>query len=208
VSRIPICIATSNPGKAREFREMLGADRFEWTDLAGQAIAPVEETGVTFRANACLKASYYARGLDAWTLADDSGLCVDALGGKPGVHSARWAEMHNAGSGDSDNNLLLLKQLKESSASAGARTARFRCVLALADPKGQVILTAEGAVEGTILQAPRGSNGFGYDPLFQVAEHGRSLAELAAEEKHRISHRGRALRRLKSLLSNIAELRS
>jgi XTP/dITP diphosphohydrolase len=208
VSRIPICIATSNPGKAREFRDMLGADRFAWTDLAAQAIAPIEETGATFRANACLKASYYARRLNAWALADDSGLCVDALGGKPGVHSARWADMHNAGIGNSDNNLLLLKQLQELRAPADARTARFRCVLALADPKGQIILTAEGAVEGTILQAPRGSNGFGYDPLFRVAEHGKSMAELIPEEKHRISHRGRALRRLKLLLSKIAELRS
>src|SRR5438046_6661705 len=91
-------IATANPGKAREFREMLGDDRFAWTDLASHREIPaVEETGHTFRANACLKAAYYARALQSWALADDSGLAVDALGGSPGVYSARWAEINNCG---------------------------------------------------------------------------------------------------------------
>ena len=119
-----LLIATSNPGKVREFQQMLGDAQFRWSDLSmHRGIDPVEETGLTFRANASLKAGHYARLLRAWALADDSGLEVDALGGKPGVHSARWAETNGAGQGDADNNALLLKQLAD--VSEGRRTARF-----------------------------------------------------------------------------------
>jgi XTP/dITP diphosphohydrolase len=196
---VELLIATANPGKVREFREMLGSERFTWRDLAErQDKQPVEETGQTFRANACLKASQYATRYRMWALADDSGLEVDALGGKPGVTSARWAELNGTGKGDADNNKTLLRQLEN--VPDDARTGRFVCVLALADPAGRVLLTARDTVEGTILRSPRGSNGFGYDPLFFVSELGKTTAELSPDEKHRISHRGKALRRLRELM--------
>jgi XTP/dITP diphosphohydrolase len=195
----PLLIATGNAGKAREFREMLGADRFAWRDLAAFPSAPdVEETGHTFRANACLKASTYAKHFQLWTLADDSGLEVDALNGSPGVLSARWAQVNGAGDSDADNNALLLRQLSD--VPDERRTARFVCVLALARADGRVILTARDTVEGRILHAPRGTNGFGYDPLFLIDSMGKTTAELAPDRKHQISHRGRALRRLRSLM--------
>ncbi len=200
-----ILIATGNAGKAREFREMLGSDRFDWTDLSRfPTLRPVEETGTTFRENACLKASEYAKQSRMWTLADDSGLEVDALDGKPGVHSARWAQMNDAGSGDADNNRALLRQLKD--VPDEKRTGRFVCVLALANPLGTILLTARDTVEGKILRSPRGSNGFGYDPLFLITELGQTTAQLPPDQKHRISHRGKALRRLRLLLEQLREL--
>ena len=178
---------------------MLGSERFTWHDLSDRNdTTPVNETGRTFRANACLKASQYAVRHRMWALADDSGLEVDALGGAPGVTSARWAEINRTGRGDADNNKTLLKQLEN--VSDDARTARFVCVLALADPAGRVIITARDTVEGTILRSARGCNGFGYDPLFYVPELGKTTAELSPQEKDRISHRGKALRRLRELM--------
>ena len=194
-----ILIATANPGKSAEFRQMLGADRFAWHDLSEQSKQqPVEETGETFRANACLKAAEYARRHHMWTLADDSGLEVDALNGRPGVYSARWAKMNGAGSGDADNNKTLLAQIDQ--VPDEQRTARFVCVLALADPTGRIILTARDTVEGRLLRVPRGSNGFGYDPLFFIESLGKTTAELDPDQKHQISHRGKALRRLRELM--------
>ena len=192
-------VATGNAGKVREFRDMLGPLRFQWVGLGDfSPIDPVEETGDTFRANANLKATAYARATGLWTLADDSGLEVDALDKKPGIFSARWAQMHNAGSGDHANNSLLLRQLDQ--IPAEHRTARFVCVLAIADPRGTVVWTTRATMEGRIVRTPVGSNGFGYDPLFEVAGLGITSAELPPAEKHRISHRGRALDRLKPLL--------
>ncbi len=197
-----LLIATSNKGKIREFREMLGADRFQWSDLSEhREVTPVEETGETFKDNACLKASYYAKALRMWALADDSGLEVDALDGKPGVHSARWAEMNGAGKGDAANNALLLKQIEN--IADDRRTARFVCALALSNPRGEVILTTRDTVEGTLLRAPRGTNGFGYDPLFFFAHLGRTTAELSPEKKHEISHRGKALRHMRVLMDQM-----
>lgn len=194
-----LLIATGNAGKVREFREMLGNERFAWSDLSEHRdIAAVEETGRTFRANACLKASYYATALQTWAMADDSGLEVDALGGSPGVLSARWAEMNKAGKGDADNNALLLRQLED--VPDEKRTARFVCVLALSDPSGRIVLTARDSVEGRIIREPRGTNGFGYDPLFFFVDLGRTTAELSPEQKHKISHRGKALRQMKGLI--------
>ncbi len=192
-------IATTNPGKIREFAEMLCDDETRWLDLSAfAAVADVEETGLTFRANACLKAAAYARQFGILTVADDSGLVVDAIDGGPGVYSARWAARHEAGSGDEANNLLLLRQM--ASVPPERRSARFVCALALASAAGEVIYTAEDSVEGRLLDEPRGSNGFGYDPLFLIEELGKTTAELSAMEKHAISHRGRALRRLKALI--------
>lgn len=195
-----LLVATGNHGKAREFRDMLGDGRFTWRDLSEcrPALREVPETGSSFRANACLKASGYARQARSWTLADDSGLEVDALEAKPGVYSARWAAMQGTGSGDFDNNATLLRQLE--STPDEHRSARFVCVLALADPEGRVILTARDTVEGRILRAPRGENGFGYDPLFYIEALGRTTAELPPAQKHEISHRGNALRRLRQLM--------
>ncbi len=197
-----LLIATTNPGKSREFREMLGSAAIHFADLSAHRDIPaVEETGRTFRANACLKASYYATALNSWTLADDSGLAVDALAGKPGVHSARWAEINRAGKGDADNNSLLLRQLHD--IPEQRRTARFVCALALSDPKGRIILTAIDAVEGRIISKARGHNGFGYDPLFWIDALGKTTAELAPAEKHKISHRGKALTRMRDLMQQV-----
>jgi XTP/dITP diphosphohydrolase len=203
---IRLVVATANQGKAREFREMLGTsgdgEGIEWSDLSSRrGAAEVEETGHTFRANACIKASHYARALGAWALADDSGLVVDALGGRPGVFSARWAQINRTGSGDADNTATLLKQIED--VPDEKRTARFVCVLALADPRGRIVLTAQDAVEGVMLRAPRGTNGFGYDPLFFYPPLGKTTAELEPEQKHAISHRGKALRRLKGLMERL-----
>lgn len=208
-----LLIATGNAGKVREFREMLGADRYSWSDLSHLDPVPsVEETGLTFRENACLKARFYARHYGKWTLADDSGLQVDALDGDPGVLSARWAEMHDparadlpdrdARTRDAENNRLLLHQLEH--VPDEKRTARFVCVLALADPGGRIVLTARDTVEGRLLRAPRGRNGFGYDPLFLIDSLGKTTAELTPAEKHAISHRGKALRRLRALMDQAA----
>ncbi len=190
-----LLLATSNPGKAREFAEMFGDLGLTFDDLASHPpVASPDETGHTFRANACLKASYYALATGAWVLADDSGLEVDAIDAKPGVHSARWAQMHHAGNGDQANNALLLKQLDQ--LPDEQRTGRFVCVLALSDPAGRIVLTAGDTVEGTILRHPRGENGFGYDPLFHITALDKTTAELAPAQKHAVSHRGKALRRL------------
>jgi XTP/dITP diphosphohydrolase len=202
-----LLIATANPGKIREFREMLGESRFAWSDLSSVLNPPhVEETGRTFRANACLKASAYATHFGRYALADDSGLEVDALSGSPGVFSARWAEINGAGKGDADNNALLVKQLEN--VPDDRRTARFVCVLALADPQSRILLTVRDTVEGRILGAARGGNGFGYDPLFFIPEIGKTTAELPSDQKHTISHRGKALRTLKELMRQFCFLPS
>jgi len=197
---VRILIATGNPGKVKEFREMLdGNGQIEWSDLSKHPeVATVEETGRTFRANACLKAAGYAQALKTWALADDSGLEVDAIDRAPGVLSARWAEVNKSGKGDADNNATLLRQV--ASVPDERRSARFVCVLALSDPSGRIILTVQDSVEGRILREPRGANGFGYDPLFYVPELDRTTAELSPAEKHRISHRGKALQRMKRLM--------
>jgi XTP/dITP diphosphohydrolase len=198
---VQLLIATTNPGKLREFRDLLDGAAWQCVDLSAYPpIKPIEETGRTFRANAILKAAAYARAFKTWTLADDSGLCVGALQGQPGVHSARWAAMNNAGQGDAANNQLLLRQTEN--VPDDRRAARFVCALALANSDGDVVMTAEDDVQGRLLRAPAGSNGFGYDPLFFVPELGKTTAELSPQEKHRISHRGKALRRLHALMES------
>ena len=197
-----ILLATTNPGKLREFSDLLGSEKINWHTLGDfPGIATIEETGSTFRANAILKAAGYAKATHRWTLADDSGLEVDALSGQPGIHSARWALQHDAGSGDLANNDLLLKQLQ--STPDDLRGGRFVCVLALADPAGRIILTARDTVAGRILRAAVGGGGFGYDPLFYIDALQKTTAQLPPHEKHQISHRGKALRRLKKLMDRI-----
>lgn len=171
--------ATSNPGKLREFRL---AD-FELVPLIG--IPLCEETGSTFEANAVEKAVYYSRHAPGLLFAEDSGLEVDALGGAPGVRSSRFAGENAT---DEENNRLLVEKLR----GVTDRTARYVCVIALAQG-GQPLATFRGEVEGRIIDEPRGSNGFGYDPYFFFEALGLTFAEISPEQKLQISHRGRAL---------------
>lgn len=195
-----LVIATHNRGKAREFADLLGNTGIQWQDLSAfPSAGEVQETGKTFLENACLKASTYAKRLKHWTIADDSGLEVDALGGAPGVYSARWAAIHEAGQGDAANNSLLLQQLQ--TVPDPQRTARFVCTLALSDPFGKIVLTVRDTVEGSILRELRGTNGFGYDPMFLIRSLGKTTAELPPQQKHAISHRGKALRRMRQLIT-------
>lgn len=197
-----LLIATNNPGKVREYEEMLqDLPGIEITFPAQEGLdLEVEESGGTFEENARLKAAAYCLVSGLPTLADDSGLEVDALDGAPGVRSARYA---GPGASDADRYRKLLAEL--AGVPAGRRSARFRCVVALALPRGTVH-TAEGTCEGQIGLAPRGEFGFGYDPIFIVAgQGGRTMAELEPEVKNRISHRARAIQAmlpdLKRLLS-------
>jgi len=190
-----LLIATNNPGKVREYRELLADLPVEITFPAQEGLLlTVEETGETFEANARLKALAYSRASGLPALADDSGLEVDALDGAPGVHSARYAGPE---ADDTDRYRKLLAALAD--VPAGQRSARFRCVVALARPDGTV-QTAAGTCEGRIAFAPRGEHGFGYDPVFIVAGYGgRTMAELAPETKNRISHRARAVQAARTI---------
>ncbi|MFO0974161.1 MAG: RdgB/HAM1 family non-canonical purine NTP pyrophosphatase [Phycisphaerae bacterium] len=207
----PILVATHNPGKVREIAALLDAEdpalreRVRWVsldDLPDPIPAPHEDQP-TFAANAALKARYYSRASGLWTLADDSGLEVDALHGAPGVLSARFAPLDAAAAStgraaqDDANNRKLIAALR--GVPPERRTARFRCCLALAN--GETLLaTATGAIDGLIIDSPRGAGGFGYDPHFLVPGLGRTTAELPLAEKNRVSHRGQALRRLRPVL--------
>jgi XTP/dITP diphosphohydrolase len=191
--------ATSNPGKRRELAALLADDALAWRSLADFPGAPaVLESGDTFLANARLKAHAAARHSGLPALADDSGLEVDALGGLPGVRSARFAADAGAGSGDAANLALLLARLR--GVPQAARTARFRCAVVVARPDGSE-LVAGGTCEGRITDAPRGSGGFGYDPVFLAPALGRTFAELDAAQKDHISHRARAIAALRPRLA-------
>ena len=203
-------VATSNPGKLRDFAAAAKASSnfssaFAIAPLPSlDRIPPPPEDQPTFEGNARAKAIYYshlAPGFDI--IADDSGLEVDALNGAPGVRSARYAadnEFASTGNPDQNNNLLLLRNL--TGIATNQRTARYRCVLALARD-GECLLTAEGSVEGRIAARPKGSGGFGYDPLFYLPELGKTMAEIDLEAKNSLSHRGCALRQLFDRLQNL-----
>jgi len=188
-----LLIATSNKGKVTEIASLLeGLNcRVIGVEDLPQVPPPVEETGKTFIANALIKADYYHAVTGLFTLADDSGLEVDALDGRPGVYSARYG---GEGLSSADQIALLLEEMKD--APEEKRTARFVCGIALAGAPGgqQIRQTFEGRCEGRIADAPRGSGGFGYDPIFIDVELGRTFAELTREEKSARSHRGKALR--------------
>ena len=192
-----VLIATSNPGKLRDFGGAAAAHGITITSISGfSSLPPVVEDGATFEANARKKAEAYSLAVPGeLVLADDSGLEIDALGGGPGVHSARYAadEPHAAESNTDDeaNNARVLRELIN--VPREKRTARFVCVLAAARD-GRTIQTFCGTAEGIILDAPRGNNGFGYDPLFYFPEIAKTFAELSAEEKAQHSHRGAAFR--------------
>ncbi len=207
-----ILIATGNPGKFREIVAVLVQARDDvavvpvrWRFLNDlhPAIAEPHEDQPAFAGNAALKARYYSRASGLWTLADDSGLEVDALGGEPGVRSARYG---GAPPGSPREEVTRANNRKLIAALAGVpaerRQARFRCALALADGD-RILVTAEGAVEGRIIDEPRGANGFGYDPHFFIPDLGLTLAELDPAHKNRISHRGQALRAMRQELRRI-----
>lgn len=185
-----LLIATHNPGKLREYRALLTGLPVQLTSLAEQAVTyHPSETGASFEENAVLKARAFADLSGLPTLADDSGLEIDALGGRPGIHSARYG---NTGRGQDVQRIhLVLAQLK--GVPWEKRTARFRCVVALAMP-GQSVHTAHGVLEGIIALQPQGEYGFGYDPIFYLPEFKCTLAQLPPETKNRISHRAAALR--------------
>ena len=189
-SQIDMVIATRNSGKMNEMWKMLSETTYNPLSLDDVQInEEVEETGVTFRENAILKAKTYGKLCGKLTLADDSGIEVDALEGQPGIYSARYG---GEGKDDNDRNELLLKNL--SGISEDKLTARFRCVVALWNPINDTSVTFEGRIEGKITRNVRGSNGFGYDPLFFFPEKNKTLAELSIQEKEVVSHRGKAMR--------------
>ena len=195
---VKLLIATHNPGKIEEYEELLAGLALELTYPAQEGLdIEVAETGASFAENARLKAAAYARASGLVALADDSGLEVDALGGEPGIHSARYA---GTGASDKERYRLLLEKLRE--VPWEERTARFRCVIAVATPGGQVH-TAEGICEGIIAFAPKGEHGFGYDPVFYLQEYGKTMADLPPETKNKISHRARAVQRAREILEEI-----
>ncbi len=196
--RPTILIATNNAGKLREIRDILEGLSVRLVSLGDSAVLPEPvENAATFEGNAELKALHYARLSGCWALADDSGLEVDALGGRPGVRSARYA---GPSRDDDANNAKLLRALQHVPPSR--RTARFRCVVALADTGG-VLATASGTLEGVIVEEARGCNGFGYDPHFFVPAVGMTAAEMPPEQKNQISHRGQAFRAIRPAIERL-----
>jgi XTP/dITP diphosphohydrolase len=190
-----LIVATSNPGKLREMQAYL--QDTAWELALKPAELDVDETGTTFAANACQKAASVAIALNAWTIADDSGLQVDALNGAPGIYSARYA--------DSDTARIdrVLRELTDFPA-AHQRQAQFVCAVAVARPDGSIAAQSEGICRGEILTAPRGIDGFGYDPIFYVPTKQLAFAEMSVETKRSISHRGIAFGMISDRLASIA----
>jgi XTP/dITP diphosphohydrolase len=184
-----LLLATNNPGKCKELRQLLGnLPQIELATPKERGISlTIEETGSTYRANAALKAQAYAQASGLVVLADDSGLEVDALDGAPGLYSARYSGQPSAT--DADRRAFLLRNLED---IPRPWIARFQAVIAVAVP-GEEIQFAEGVCEGVIIPEERGSNGFGYDPIFYMPELERTMAELSDKDKNRVSHRGRAV---------------
>jgi XTP/dITP diphosphohydrolase len=195
-------IATANPGKLREFQALLAGLPFAPVAQAALGVTAPEETGTTFAENALLKARHAAAASRAAAIADDSGLEVDALGGAPGIYSARYAgeAAEDAAAVDAANNAKLVAALQ--GVPFEARRARYRCALVYVDGPGDTApLHTQGVWEGYILEAPRGAGGFGYDPYFWLPELGLTAAELEPERKNRLSHRGTALQALRCALA-------
>ena len=196
-----VVLASGNAGKLREFFRILSDADLEVVAQSDYDVTDVPETGLSFVENAIIKARNAAQQTGLAALADDSGIEVDALKGQPGIYSARYAKMNNAGEGDEANNLRLLNDLKN--VPNEKRTARFRCcIVYMRHAEDPSPLIADGFWEGLILDKPSGANGFGYDPLFFVPSYGISSAELDADEKNRISHRGQALQKMLMLMKS------
>ena len=198
-----IIVATGNPHKVEEIREILAVHGFRvlsLTDVGAEGIPEPEEDGDTFAHNARIKATQYARAINRMVLADDSGLAVDALGGAPGVFSARWSGLGvTREERDNANNKKLLEEL--ASTPADRRTARFICAMCLSAANGSVIAETVGEFHGSIGTNARGVNGFGYDPLFVVDANGQTSAELTSQQKNDRSHRGAATRAMAKFLA-------
>ncbi|MFN2141004.1 MAG: RdgB/HAM1 family non-canonical purine NTP pyrophosphatase [Candidatus Promineifilaceae bacterium] len=197
-----LLVATHNQGKVKEYAEMLSDLDINWQSLDDIGLTQeVEESGATFLENALLKAAGYAREAGCLTLADDSGLVVDALDGAPGVTTARYGGPELS---SRERYEYLLSNLR--GVPSEERTARFVCIIALSDAGGNILATAEGRIEGTIAEGPAGDGGFGYDPVFYVPQTGSTMAELPPQTKHTLSHRGNALRaiepQLRAVLAN------
>jgi XTP/dITP diphosphohydrolase len=195
-----VMIATRNAGKAKEFVRMFEPFGITVSTLLDYPELPdVEETGQTFAENALLKAEFAARSTGQPAIADDSGIVIDALDGRPGVYSARYAgEEKN----DQANNDKVLKEMKD--VPEGSRSARFMCVLAVAFPDGREPVITEGSCEGTVGFEEAGEHGFGYDPLFIPEGYEVTMAQLDPEEKNKISHRAKAMNRLRGMLTELA----
>ena len=192
-----LIVATRNTHKTREIEQILGSDLAVRDLTAHPEISEITESGTSFEENAKLKAIAVSEKLPGLVIADDSGLEVEALGGAPGIHSARYA---GANASDKERIAKLLRQL--ANAKSDRRHARFRCVLAVARD-GQILATVEGVVEGKITEQPRGSHGFGYDPIFIPDGFEETFAELPEELKNNISHRGKAIRKLQAKLPTL-----
>jgi len=202
--RKKILVATTNAGKIAELKAMLAGD-IEWAGLSDfEGIEKITEDGQTFAQNARKKALWYAAATGCWTIADDSGLVVDALGGQPGVKSARFSGEKEADSKllDHKNITKVLKLLEGEPRER--RTARFICHICLAKPD-QVLIETDGTLEGLIAEKEVGENGFGYDPIFFVPQLNKTVAQLTREEKNAVSHRGNAIRKLKPLLVELLQ---
>lgn len=194
-----LLVATHNQGKVAEFAEMLADLDIEWFSLDEIGVEQdVAETGSTFRENAVLKAQSYAQMTGLLTLADDSGLQVDALNGEPGIYTARYG---GAGLTHEGRYQLLLQNMQN--VAWEARTARFRAVIALAAPDGTLLGTEAGVCEGMIALEPAGNGGFGYDPVFFLPEREMTMAQVGSAVKHTISHRGRAMQAIEPLLRRV-----
>jgi XTP/dITP diphosphohydrolase len=194
-SPIHVLLASSNAGKLREYRELARNSPLELDLLSNfRELAEFEETAPTFAENAVGKALYYGRLTDELLMAEDSGLVVPALGGAPGVYSARYAGPKGS---DADCVQKLLRAMEGKTASQ--RRARFVCVIALAQ-KGRALAIVSDFVEGVIAEEPRGAHGFGYDPIFLLPDIGRTSAEISQDEKNRLSHRGKAFRKIRDIL--------
>lgn len=195
-----VIIATKNRGKAKEFESMFKSKGFQVKTLLDYPeIGEIEETGSTFEENAVLKAETVSKQLGKMVIADDSGLIVDVLDGRPGIYSARYAGEEKNDEANMDKVLKELEGVRDNE-----RTARFYCSLAVAFPNRPTLLFS-GTCEGLILKERRGTNGFGYDPIFYVVEKGKAMAELSPEEKNLISHRANALRKLEEQLDIVLE---
>jgi len=193
-------VATHNPGKVEEFAAMLADRKLTWLGLADVGVTlDVPETGRTFYENAVLKARGYAAESGLITLADDSGLEVDALNGRPGIHTGRFG---GEGLTHAQRYQKLLSQML--GVPWAARTARFRCVIVVARPDGALLGSTEGICEGVIAEGPAGDGGFGYDPVFYLPDRQQTLAQLDPGDKNQISHRGQALRKIEPLLRQLA----
>lgn len=197
-----LVVASSNPHKIEEIEAVLAPCGFEVLGLAeagGADLEEPDETGATFEENARIKAIAYAQALGVPCLADDSGLEVDALGGEPGVRSARWSGVEgDRAARDAANNRKLVERIAR--VPEQARTARFVCAMCLAAPDGTLLAESRGTFEGVVIEEPRGTNGFGYDPHMHLPDEGRTSAELSPEEKNARSHRGAATRAIAKIL--------